>query len=46
MPQFLNTTDDEFEDRFAALLNTRRGDALNADETAAGIIADVRGARR
>jgi histidinol dehydrogenase len=42
MPQFLDTTDDDFEDRFQALLAAKREDAPDVDEAVAGIIADVR----
>ncbi len=41
MPQFFKTTDDDFEDRFAALLSAKREDAPDVDEAVAGIIADV-----
>ena len=42
MPQILNTRDDDFEDRFQALLTMKREDAPDVDEVVAGIIADVR----
>jgi len=42
MPQLFKTTDDDFEDRFAALLSAKREDAPDVDEAVAGIIADVR----
>lgn len=42
MPQFLATTDADFEDRFTALLNAKREDSPDVDEIVAGIIADVR----
>ena len=42
MPQFLNTKDADFEDRFRALLAMKREDAPDVDEAVAGIIADVR----
>ncbi|MGI9395077.1 MAG: histidinol dehydrogenase [Boseongicola sp.] len=42
MPQFLSTSDDDFEDRFAALLSTKREDAPDVDEAVARIIDDVR----
>jgi histidinol dehydrogenase len=42
MPQFLNTNDSDFEDRFRALLAMKREDAPDVDEAVAGIIADVR----
>ncbi len=42
MPQFLSTTDADFETRFAALLNMKREDAPDVDHVVADIIADVR----
>ncbi len=42
MPQFLNTTEPDFETRFAALLELKREDAPDVDDTVAEIIADVR----
>ena len=42
MPQFLNTSDDDFEGQFQALLDMKREDAADVDEAAAAIIADVR----
>lgn len=42
MPQFLNTKDDDFEDRFDALLTMKREDAPDVDAVVAEIIADVR----
>ena len=42
MPQFLNTRDDDFEDRFQALLSMKREDAPDVDAAVAGIISDVR----
>lgn len=42
MPKFLNTTDADFDARFAALLEMKREDAPDVDDTVAGIIADVR----
>ncbi|MGI9389672.1 MAG: histidinol dehydrogenase [Boseongicola sp.] len=42
MPQFFATTDDDFEDRFAALLSAKREDASDVDDAVVGIIADVR----
>ncbi len=42
MPQFLNTTAPDFETRFAALLEMKREDAPDVDDTVAAIIADVR----
>ncbi|MEM8633159.1 MAG: histidinol dehydrogenase [Pseudomonadota bacterium] len=43
MPQFLSTTDPDFDARFNALLTMKREDAPDVDEAVAGIIADVRG---
>jgi len=42
MPQFLTTTDPDFEARFTALLGAKREDSPDVDHTVAGIIADVR----
>ncbi|MEL7460868.1 MAG: histidinol dehydrogenase [Pseudomonadota bacterium] len=42
MPQFLATTDADFEVRFAALLGQKREDAPDVHAAVAGIIADVR----
>lgn len=42
MPQFLATSDSDFEDRFAALLSMKREDAQDVDEAVAAIIRDVR----
>lgn len=42
MPQFLNTRDEDFEDRFQTLLSMKREDAPDVDEAVALIIADVR----
>ena len=42
MPQFLNSQDDDFEARFAALLGMKREEAEDVDAVAAGIIAEVR----
>jgi histidinol dehydrogenase len=42
MPQFLNTSDPDFEARFAALLGAKREDSPDVDATVAEIIADVR----
>jgi len=42
MPQFLNTTDADFEAAFAMLLDAKREDAPDVDATVASIIADVR----
>jgi histidinol dehydrogenase len=42
MPQFLATTDTDFDARFAALLSMKREESEDVDATVAGIIADVR----
>jgi histidinol dehydrogenase len=42
MPQFLNTTDDDFAPAFDALLTAKREDAPDVDAAVAAIIADVR----
>lgn len=42
MPQFLSTTDSDFETRFNALLGAKREDSPDVDAVVAGIIADVR----
>lgn len=42
MPQFLSTTDADFETRFQAVLNAKREDSPDVDDVVAGIIADVR----
>ena len=42
MPQFLNTRDADFEERFAAILTMKREDSPDVDAAVAGIIADVR----
>ena len=42
MPQFLATTDPDFEARFAALLGAKREDSPDVDHVVADIIADVR----
>jgi histidinol dehydrogenase len=42
MPQFLNTSDVDFESRFAALLGAKREDSPDVDAVVADIIADVR----
>lgn len=42
MPQFLTTTDPDFEERFEALLTMKREDAPDVRETVAGIISEVR----
>lgn len=42
MPQFLTTTDPDFEAAFAALLSAKREDSPDVDNVVAGIIADVR----
>ncbi|MDG3043021.1 histidinol dehydrogenase [Roseicyclus marinus] len=42
MPQFLSTTDADFDPRFRALLDMKREDAPETDAVVADIIADVR----
>ncbi|QFU07708.1 Histidinol dehydrogenase [Rhodobacteraceae bacterium THAF1] len=42
MPQFIATTDADFETRFAKLLTLKREDSVDVDDTVAAIIADVR----
>ncbi|NIZ62335.1 histidinol dehydrogenase [Sedimentitalea sp. CY04] len=42
MPQFLDTTADDFEEAFAALLGAKREDSPDVDAVVADIIADVR----
>ncbi len=42
MPQFLSTTDADFEKRFQALLSAKREDSPDVDHVVAEIIADVR----
>jgi histidinol dehydrogenase len=42
MPQFLSTSDPDFEDRFTALLGAKREDSPEVDHIVADIIADVR----
>ena len=42
MPQFLDTTDADFEPRFRALLSMKREDAPDVNTTVAEIIQDVR----
>ena len=42
MPQFLSTTDIDFETRFRALLGAKREDSPDVDAVVADIIADVR----
>ncbi|SFS15168.1 histidinol dehydrogenase [Yoonia litorea] len=42
MPQFLATTDPDFEARFVALLGAKREDSPDVDHIVAEIIADVR----
>ncbi|SIN78020.1 histidinol dehydrogenase [Vannielia litorea] len=42
MPVFLNTRDADFEAGFQALLNAKREDAPDVDDTVAGIISEVR----
>ncbi len=41
MPQFLDTTDSDFEPRFAALLARKRESAPDVDAEVAAILADV-----
>jgi histidinol dehydrogenase len=43
MPQFLDTSDIDFEAAFQALLGAKREDSPDVDAVVAGIIADVRG---
>lgn len=42
MPQFISTTDADFESRFNGLLNAKREDSPDVDAIVADIIADVR----
>lgn len=42
MPQFLDTTDQDFEQTFQSLLSAKREDSPDVDAVVAGIIADVR----
>ena len=42
MPQFLSTSDADFETRFTALLGAKREDSPDVDHVVADIIADVR----
>ncbi len=42
MPQFLDTSQPDFEDRFNALLSAKREDSPDVDAVVAEIIADVR----
>lgn len=42
MPRFLNYASPDFEAEFTALLNAKREDSPDVDETVAAIIADVR----
>jgi histidinol dehydrogenase len=42
MPQFLSTSDADFESRFADLLSAKREDSPDVDDAVAEIIADVR----
>ncbi len=42
MPQFLSTTDPDFESNFVTLLGAKREDSPDVDTIVAGIIADVR----
>ena len=43
MPQFLNTSDSDFEAQFQTLLAAKREDSPDVDAIVAGIIADVQG---
>ncbi|MDP7152665.1 MAG: histidinol dehydrogenase, partial [Paracoccaceae bacterium] len=43
MPQFLNTSESDFEARFQTLLAAKREDSPDVDTIVAGIIADVQG---
>ncbi len=40
MPQFLDTSDADFDTRFAARLEMKREDAPDVDATGAGILPD------
>ena len=42
MPQFLSTSDSDFETRFTALLGAKREDSPDVDHIVGEIIADVR----
>lgn len=42
MPQFLSTTDSDFEEKFQALLGAKREDSPDVDHVVAEIISDVR----
>ncbi|MBT2130617.1 histidinol dehydrogenase [Aliiroseovarius lamellibrachiae] len=42
MPQFLNSSDADFEARFADILSMKREDSPEVDDVVAGIISDVR----
>ncbi|WP_371156995.1 histidinol dehydrogenase [Jannaschia sp. 2305UL9-9] len=42
MPQYISSTDADFEDRFTALLSMKREDAPDVDAAVSDIIADVR----
>ncbi len=42
MPQFISTSDDDFEARFRELLSAKREDSPDVDDVVAEIIADVR----
>ncbi|WP_425099802.1 histidinol dehydrogenase [Tropicibacter sp. S64] len=42
MPVFLDSSQDDFERAFTGLLNAKREDSPDVDDTVAGIIADVR----
>ena len=43
MPQFLNTSDSDFEAQFQTLLSAKREDSPDVDTIVAGIVADVQG---
>ncbi len=42
MPQFLNSSEPDFEAAFSALLGMKREDSPDVDDMVADIIADVR----
>ena len=42
MPQFLNSTDAEFEERFKAVLGAKREDAEDVQAAVSEILAEVR----
>ena len=46
MPQFLDTTDADFEARFTNLLGAKREDSPDVDDVVASIIKDVRARAR